>query len=269
MSTRREKAHLDLIVQQFSKQSVPFSEMRQRSHEEAIELLMRATRVTALDTALDVACGPGLVALAFAKVARQVVGIDVTPAMIDRARALQAERDLPNVSWQIGDVAHLPFPDDTFTIVTCRYALHHVFDPRAVAAEMVRVCAPGGRVALVDVVTTAEKSAAYNRMEKLRDPSHVRALKLDELFALATQNGLVLMDSQFYRMEVELETLLRGSFSNAGDEAQVREMLVQDIGHDVLGASVSLRGTETIVAYPIALVVGEKRPSARARETLE
>ena len=50
---------------------------------------------------------------------------------------------------------------------------------------MVRVCRPGGRVAVIDVFTSSpEQAEAYNRVEKLRDPSHVRALSLEELTGL-------------------------------------------------------------------------------------
>jgi SAM-dependent methyltransferase len=251
-------AHRDLIIDQFTKQALPFSELRGPSHEESRRLLLEATGATGADTVLDVACGPGLVVLAFAAVARHVTGIDVTPAMIERARVLQAQRGLSNVSWQVGDVSRLPFGDGAFTVVTCRYAVHHFPDPGAAVREMVRVCAPGGRVALIDVFTTPEKAGAYNGMEKLRDPSHVRALTLEELGGLASAGGLTGLRTWFYRMEVELEALMRGSFPAPGDAQKVRESLTADVGHDRLGAGVHRRGEETYLAYPIAIVVGDK-----------
>jgi len=250
--------HQELIIDQFTKQAIPFSEMRGRSHEEALDLLLTATGVTKEDTVLDVACGPGLVAFAFASVARHVTAIDVTPAMIERARTLQAERGLSNITWHVGDVCRLPFEDAAFSIVTCRYAFHHFPDPGTVAAEMVRVCAPGGRVALIDVFTTPERADAYNCMEKLRDPSHVRALTLAELAQLAVKHGLARLRTPFYRMELELEVLMRGSFPALGDADKVRELLLGDIDQDRLGIGVHRKGAEVHLAYPIALIVGEK-----------
>jgi ubiquinone/menaquinone biosynthesis C-methylase UbiE len=258
MVTGNEPAHRALIVDQFSKQAVPFSETRGRSHEEALQLIVSATRATPADSVLDVACGPGLVVLAFAAVTRHATGIDLTPAMIERARALQAERNVSNVSWHVGEVERLPFSDASFSIVTCRYAFHHFLDPRAVAGEMTRVCAPGGRVALVDVVVLPEKAAAYDRMEKLRDPSHVRALSLEELLGLAVDNGLVNVKSYDYRMELELESLMKASFPETGDADKVHELIVHDLGRDELGVGVHRRMDEIWVSYPIALVVSEK-----------
>src|SRR6266550_4658504 len=102
-------AHRDLIVEQFTKQAVPFSTAPGILDEEALRLLVEFAGAAPEDTVLDVACGPGLVVCAFAAVVRHATGIDVTPAMIERARALAAEKGLANASWQVGDV--LPLPD--------------------------------------------------------------------------------------------------------------------------------------------------------------
>jgi SAM-dependent methyltransferase len=227
-------------------------------HHNAIRRLLAATCVTDSDTVLDVACGAGQVALAFAEVAREAAGLDVTPAMIEKAQSLQAESGIKNVHWHVGDVYHLPFDDGTFSIVTCRYALHHLLDPTSVVGEMTRVCVPGGRVAVVDVVTTKEKTEAFNRMERLRDPSHVRALLLDELVGLATAHQLENITCDFYTYDGELEMLLKGSHPAPGDETVVREIIVQDIDRNELGICVHRKGTEVWVAFPIAIVTGTR-----------
>src|SRR5947209_8771537 len=140
------------------------------------ELILSASEVGPTDTVLDVACGPGVLACAFAQAVRSVTGIDVTPAMIEQAQALQQARARTNMTWRIGDVLPLPFFDASFSLVFTRYSFHHFLYPKAVLAEMVRVCTTGGRVVVVDVFTTSpEQAEAFNRMEKLRDPSHVRA----------------------------------------------------------------------------------------------
>src|SRR5690349_7542390 len=78
-----------LILDQFTKQAVPFSEMPAHSNDEANRLLIERAEVGPDDTVLDVACGPGLVACTLAQVARHVTGIDLTPAMIEQAQARQ------------------------------------------------------------------------------------------------------------------------------------------------------------------------------------
>src|SRR5262249_6238862 len=192
--------HQDLIRDQFTKQAIPFATAPGIKDEEALKLLIDFTGARPKDTVLDVACGPGLVVCAFAQVVRHATGIDLTPAMIERARVLQQEKGLTNVTWQVGDVPPLPYPDASFSIVTSRFAFHHFQDPPAVLREMKRVCTPGGKVVVIDVVASPDpqKAAAYNRMEKLRDPSHVRGLMLVELEMLFQQTVLPTPRKTFY-----------------------------------------------------------------------
>src|SRR5204863_4476951 len=110
MSTHRER-----ILDQFTRQAVPFSTAPGIKDDRALELLVEASGAGPDDTVLDVACGPGLVVAAFARVARHATGIDVTPAMLARARELTA--GLHNVTLDHGDVLPLPYPDATFTVV--------------------------------------------------------------------------------------------------------------------------------------------------------
>jgi ubiquinone/menaquinone biosynthesis C-methylase UbiE len=242
-----------LIVNQFTKQAVPFSQMPDHSPE----LILTASGVGPTDTVLDVACGPGVLACAFAEVARHVTGIDLTPAMIEQAQALQQTKGRTNMAWRIGDVLPLPFPSASFSLVFTRYSFHHFLDPKAVLAEMVRVCRPGGRVAVVDVFTTGPQQAQeFNRMEKLRDPSHVRALSLEELTSLFDEAGLQNVKTQFYKHEFSLEQVLKGSFPNPGDAERIRQLFIEDLGVDRLGLGACRREGGIQFAYPIVMLVG-------------
>ena len=89
--TNDEKAgHQAAILDQFTRQAVPFSNQPAHSQEIFLDLLLQMSGAGPADTVLDVACGPGLVALAFAARARHVTGIDLTPAMIARALRVTA-----------------------------------------------------------------------------------------------------------------------------------------------------------------------------------
>ena len=228
--------HQRLIVEQFSRQAVPFTEMPIHSNEEADRLVLESVGIGLDDTVLDIACGPGLITCVIAQVARHVTGIDITPAMIEQARARQQSKGLTNVEWQVGDVLPLPFAAASFSVVFTRYSFHHFLDPKAVLAEMVRVCKPGGKVAVVDVFTTTpEQAAAYDQVEKLRDPSHTRALLLEELTGLFRDAGLSDTKTEFYKLEVELDKLLASSFPNPGDADKIRQIFSEDLGLNRLG----------------------------------
>jgi SAM-dependent methyltransferase len=252
------------VVDQFSRQAVYFAELP--GHEDATQLLLRMARVTAADAVLDVACGAGAVAFAAARTARQVTGIDLTPAMIERAKALQAEMGLVNLAWHVGDVARLPFPAGQFDVVVSRYSLHHFLRPAEVVAEMARVCKPSGRVAVADLVLPPEKAAAYDGMERLRDPSHVRVLAEAELRQLVTAAGLVDLRRAGYLFALELQALLRASFPLEGDANRVCERIEADVGVDDLGIGAQRVGGTVRIAYPIVIAVGVKpgEPSADA-----
>jgi ubiquinone/menaquinone biosynthesis C-methylase UbiE len=251
--------HQDLIRDQFTKQAIPFATAPGIKDEEALKLLIEFTGAGPNDTVLDVACGPGLVVCAFAKVVRHATGIDLVPAMIEQARALQREKGMANVTWQVGDILPLPYPDDSFSIVTSRYAFHHFLDPDAVLAEMKRVCIPGGKAVVIDVIASPdpEKAAAYNRMEKLRDPSHVRGLTLAELETLFQRLALPSPRRTFYRLEGELEDLLRRSFPNHGDADTIRQIFLESLDNDSLGMDTCRQGGKIRFAYPIAALCSD------------
>ena len=252
--------HQDLIREQFTKQAVPFATAPGIKDEEALQLLLTCTAAKPDDTVLDVACGPGLVVCTFAQVVQHATGLDLVPAMIEQARTLQQQKGVQNVSWQVGDIQPLPYPDASFSLVTSRYAFHHFLDPLGVLTEMRRVCKPGGKVAVIDVMASPEpeKAAAYNRAEKLRDPSHTRALPLAEMKAYFHQVGFPVPHETFYHLEAELEDTLRRSFPNPGDGDKVRQMFVDSLTTDGLGVNAQRRGDKIYFAYPIVILVATR-----------
>jgi SAM-dependent methyltransferase len=249
-------AHRDLIVEQFTQQAVPFSTAPGIRDEEALARLVAFAGASPDDTVLDVACGPGLVVCAFAPAVRRAVGIDVTPAILDRARAVAAERGVANVEWRLGDVLPLAYPDGAFSLVVSRFAFHHFPDPLAVLREMRRVCAPRGRVVVCDLLASADpaKAAAFHRMEILRDPSHVRALTLAELVALFGDAGLARPAAAFCELRADVDGVLARSFPVPGSVDTIRAMFADSLADDGLGLSTRRDGERILFAYPVAML---------------
>jgi ubiquinone/menaquinone biosynthesis C-methylase UbiE len=155
---------------------------------------------------LDVAGGTGHLARALAPRVREVTVIDLTPEMLAEGRRAAAAAGLGNVAFLEGRAEALPFADSDFDLVACRFAIHHLAEPLPVVREMVRVCRPGGRVALIDLTAPAAPDLArsYDRIERLRDPSHCRALPPAELEGLLVAAGLTSVASTRREVEVEL-----------------------------------------------------------------
>src|SRR5262249_32341962 len=209
-----EREHRDRILDQFSRQSAPFAASPEIRNEDALNRIVRTATPAPDDVVLDVACGPGLLACAFARVTRHVTGIGVTPQMLEQARALQQEKGLKHVTGHEGDVLPLPYADASFSIVSARFAFHHFLDPLAVLKEMRRVCRGGGRVVVADSAPELSKADAFNQMERLRDPSHVRARSPEELVELFAAAGLPAPRLQRDLLPYELDSLLPRSFPN-------------------------------------------------------
>jgi ubiquinone/menaquinone biosynthesis C-methylase UbiE len=96
---------------------------------------------------LDVATGSGNAAIAAARLGCEVVGVDYVPALLDRGRQRAAAEGL-DVALLEGDAEALPFPDRSFDAVTSVFGSMFAPDHRRAASELLRVCRPGGTIAL-------------------------------------------------------------------------------------------------------------------------
>ncbi|HLG96348.1 MAG TPA: methyltransferase domain-containing protein [Bryobacteraceae bacterium] len=248
-------SHSEVILDQFTRQASPFANAPAIRNQEALNRIVTLAEAGPDDIVLDVACGPGLLVCAFAKVVRHATGIDVTPAMLDQARIEQQRSGVDNVSWQLGSVPPLPFPDQSFSIVSSRFALHHIPDPLPVVQEMRRVCRSGGRVVVADSAPAASKAEAFNAMERLRDPSHVRAMPVEELRGLFRRADLSGPREEFYRLEGDLDGLLERSFPLPGDEARIRKMFEDSLADDGLDMATRLKNGKIYFGFPVALLV--------------
>jgi SAM-dependent methyltransferase len=255
-----DDAHSGLIRDQFTRQATPFSTAAPIADAGALRMIVEAAGAGLDDTVLDVACGGGIVVCGFAPHVRHATGIDMTPAMLERARSLAAEKGIANVTWQEGDVTRLPYPDGAFTIVVTRFAVHHFPDPQTVFGEMVRVCAPGGRVVVVDTCASPDpaKAAEFNRLELLRDPSHVRALPLAELKGLFGAAGLGEPRATFSELRDTVTNLLARSFPNPGDDKKIIELFTASLADDRLGIPVRRVGDHIDYAYPVAILAAQR-----------
>ena len=125
--------------------------------------------------ALDIATGTGFTALAVAPQCRRVIGLDLTLGMVGEARRLAHERGVSNVLFCLGDAEAVPFHDQAFEVVTCRFASHHFPHVARAFAEMARVVKTGGAVILEDTCApeAPDLGEIMNEWELKRDPSHV------------------------------------------------------------------------------------------------
>jgi ubiquinone/menaquinone biosynthesis C-methylase UbiE len=172
------------------------------------------------ERALDVGTGAGTLALALAPLVREVVGVDIVPELLERARA-QAPA---NVTFVEGDATSLPFDTGSFDLTCTRRTLHHIARPERVVAELARVTASGGRVFVDDQIAPVDPLAALelDRFERARDPSHTRTLPDIDFRHLFEANDLVLLQERFqtHRRELGYYLSLAGCEGDAAERAR-------------------------------------------------
>lgn len=153
--------------------------------------LVREADFNGSEQVLDLGCGAGHMALAAAPHVDRVIGVDVTPHMVEVSTRLAAERGVGNVTFQVADVSRLPFEDGRFDVLTSRVSAHHYADPARALAEAFRVLKPGGSLLLIDTVAPEEPAldTFFNCVELLRDASHGRNWRCSEWLRMVAEAG--------------------------------------------------------------------------------
>ena len=126
--------------------------------------------------ALDIATGNGHTAMYLAEKGFQVTAADISTAMLEQAKKLAAEKNL-KIDFRVHSAEKLPYPDNTFGLVTCRVAAHHFSSPETFIRESARVLKTYGYLVLIDGTVPDDHIEAHEWMdtlERLRDPSHAR-----------------------------------------------------------------------------------------------
>jgi ubiquinone/menaquinone biosynthesis C-methylase UbiE len=223
MTTTKDQRQKELVQDRFTRTAEVFGDFAVRERVREAEHLAELVRASARDRALDLCCGPGTLALRFARHVRWIVGLDFTPAILHRARRSAETEDLPNLFLTLGDARALPFANGSIDLAVTSYSLHHIPDPANVIREMARVLAPGGRAGVLDMIVPEAPQAAVlrNRIEVARDPSHARALPksgLETMFAVA---GLRVLASEIDSKPRSFDHWLSVAGWKRGDAAYV------------------------------------------------
>lgn len=214
-------AHSTQVRDEFAYQADSFARSPTMSLAETLDVLVDLVPEDPGARWIEVACGPGLIARAMAPRVGSVVGLDLTPAMIEKARADAATAGVENVSFELGDATAIDLPDDSLDGAITRFSLHHIPGPVRVLEEMRRVVRPGGYVVVSDFVTDDDgASAAWQEgIERLRDPSHWALLTPSRIAALGKQVGLEPDLDEIVPFEIDYEEWLqRGSGGRANAE---------------------------------------------------
>ena len=230
--------HNDVVRESFTTQAKAFASNPWVTNEERIRRLVASARLNGNERVLDIATGPGYIAEAFARAAAEVIGVDLTAAILAIGEERAKQNGLSNVSFRIGDAQRLAFERENFDVVVCRLALHHMQEPGRVVNEMARVCTVGGTVLVEDIFGSehAERAEYQDRWEKLRDQSHVRVLPLSQHLRLFRDAGLETDAVKTYDdLCPEVERWLATTNVSPERAEEVRRLLEEDRVRDLSG----------------------------------
>jgi arsenite methyltransferase len=146
------------------------------------------------ETVLDLGSGGGFDALLAARQVGptgQVIGVDMTPDMLTKARANAAKVGATNVELRLGEIEHLPVADRSVDVIISNCVVNLAPDKRAVYREALRVLKPGGRLAIMDVVATAPLPARLAAKPGAFTGCLSGATPVDELGPMLTALGFV------------------------------------------------------------------------------
>lgn len=258
------------VRDQFTQQAAAYAALVNTQQQSRVDPLITLMEPQPDHRILDVGCGSGQFAIAVAGLVKEVVGVDLTPAMIDQARAHATTAEINNICWKIADSLSLPVEDASFDIIVSRSMFHHAADPAATLAEMHRACKPGGRIYVSDLSPDSARSPAFDAIELIRDPSHKRALTLEELRTLGQNQGLTEIVERTGKTSLPLETVLATSFPPPGMLDHVRSLLRRDAasGQDIFGLQAEVREGALWVTYP-TMILGWRVAAQSCTDTLK
>src|SRR5262249_32500872 len=120
-----------------------------RSYESGAAEFVRRLGLVPGTRVLDVACGTGNLAVPAARTGAEVTGVDIATNLLEQARARAAAEGLA-VRFNEGDAEKLPYPDAGFETVISMFGVMFAPRPELAAAQLLRVCRPGGTIALAN-----------------------------------------------------------------------------------------------------------------------
>jgi ubiquinone/menaquinone biosynthesis C-methylase UbiE len=186
------------VRERFTRTAEVFGDYAVSHRTTEAEHLARLVSAGPNDRAVDLACGPGTLALRFARHVKWICGLDFTPAILALTHTHAIKQGLANLFCVLGDAQALPFGDGSVDMAVTSFSLHHISDPAKVLREMSRVVGPAGRVGVLDILVPEDLKVRElnHRIEKMRDESHARSLArsdYDRIFAAA---GLRIMAAE-------------------------------------------------------------------------
>ncbi len=254
--------HLDNIRSSFTVQAKNFeSGCLNFSKKEYLEHTVRCMELRPGDVVLEAAAGTCACGRSAAPFVRSVVCLDATPAMLAVGETEAANSGLANMRFVNGLVEEMPFPDQTFDVVMTRLAFHHFIGAEKPFGEMTRVLKPEGKLVVIDMEAAAEAlRETEDRIETMRDPSHVKNLSKQEFMRLFARHGYAVTRQESTAIAVSLEAWLALTDTPGDVRDEITALMQEDMrGKSPTGFAPYLKDGEIRFDQRWLLMIGQRQ----------
>lgn len=249
------KRQFDMQAQSFSNWSVTRNEAYMQAYFDFIDLQKD-------DELLDVACGTGDFSVFCARRIKRVHGIDISAGMIEMAHKLAQNSGLANITFECHDVEHIPCSDNSFSVVQCRSAFHHMENYPRVFNEMLRCCQPSGRLAVQDIMAYEDQKVDtfFEALEKEVDVSHNATLHRGEFIDLFDRNQVEVIRSFTVEIELNFVGYLSHAHQSESSIEKIGDMLEKGLKDRDISRFLYLdEDNELVFKRAVLLILGKKR----------
>lgn len=256
-ATLDENEDLALIAQVYNRAANSLSNeevvKRAQAYGPSVEHLLSFADIPAKSSVLDLGSGLGMVALVAAQQgAAEVIGIDISLAMLEHAEYLRLstpEEYARRVNFRLAPAQLMPFRNERFDFVLCRFALNMAHVPERILREASRVLKTGGILVLVDLLgdESAVKLATQNAIEARRNPAHAAVRDMEQYRALVQGADLQIDTESVVIFERWLDEWLGEMLPDPADWASVREMIEASIETDAAGLNARMNDNGEVV----------------------
>lgn len=216
------------IRNQFNKQADRFSQFQLTTNRAIFEFIYDFCDLSPDDSLLDVACGSGDFALFCADKVRYVCGCDISDALLKLAQNRMRGSNLINTTFFQCDVERISCHADSFTLVSCRSAFHHMQHCTAVFKEMLRCLKRSGKICIQDMIAYEDEGVNhyFEELDRSIDASHYKALSSQELISLFKEHGVKIENEFTAELTHNLKDYIGHAFQTPTDSQKV-DVLVQ------------------------------------------
>lgn len=213
------------------------------------------------DMILEVAAGTCACGRSFAPSAHTVVCLDATLPMLTVGKEKADSSRMNNMIFIKGYAEELPFLNENFDIVFSRLAFHHFTDTNTVFSEMVRVLRPGGKFVLIDMEAADEGLRnTEDKIETMRDPSHVKNMSMNEMLNLFAMHNLSVEKCEKTEMKQRLKSWLSLTKTPEHIQTEITERMRNDMrGKEKTGFSPYMEDNEICFHQKWILIIGRKK----------